>query len=258
MFSKKILLALFAINLFSICTFQAFGANWKARRPKGKIFQSKNERKQINRANTLLLNSASNGNLTQFKEALDKRAQIRVKDYTGMNALLLASKEGYWPIIEYWLEKGLKTNHVCENGNNALHYAASNGHIALAKKLMKSEKLLNGKNNKEQTPSDRVLNLIHFIEQTDPVFKTEEDEKLLINLNIIYRLLNNKETTSYQVKSGYLKRLPYLLGIQESNKPSLQNKSRSFKPRSFKPRSFKSRSFKLRPVRTKKLPPQRP
>lgn len=89
-----------------------------------------------------LIEAADKGDLNAVKEALEKGADINVKDSSGWTSLMHASNKGHAEIVKLLIEKGADINATNTGGLNAARYALNNEHMEIVKILFMGKKFV--------------------------------------------------------------------------------------------------------------------
>jgi len=90
---------------------------------------------------TLLISSASFGNLQNVKTLLNRGANINAENNQGVSAFILAAEKGHLEVVKELAKKENRLNieHTDLNGRTALIWAAMNGHLEVVKYLIENK-----------------------------------------------------------------------------------------------------------------------
>ncbi|WP_174480263.1 ankyrin repeat domain-containing protein [Spiroplasma endosymbiont of Danaus chrysippus] len=89
--------------------------------------------------NTALIIVAKNGDLNIVKILIKNDININRENNAGENALIWAARNGHTEIVNALLTKNSDIiNHKTKYGNNALIWAAKEGHLDVVKTLIKN------------------------------------------------------------------------------------------------------------------------
>ncbi|XP_067650462.1 ankyrin repeat domain-containing protein 50-like [Haliotis asinina] len=94
--------------------------------------------KQDTNADSPLHDACKKGNLTRVRDILSQGVydvDRRDKKH-GRTILMVAAKNGHSQILEFLLRKGANVSQVDNNGDSALHWACSRGHVDIVKHLL--------------------------------------------------------------------------------------------------------------------------
>ena len=111
------------------------------------------------------------GQIDVIQKLIDAGIKLNVQNNLGKTALMYAAQDGNLAIVKKLIEAGENINIQDKNGNTPLMYAAQEGHKAIIKCLIESGADSNVKNLYGNTASKII----------------ENSEKLLVNINSIYR-----------------------------------------------------------------------
>ena len=121
---------------------------------------------------------------------LDKNAQIDKAGEYGMTALHFAAYNGHLEVAKLLLTKGAKIDLPDNKGQTPLHYAAENGKSAVAELLLNNKAKIDLPDNKGQTP-------LHYAAK----YGESEVVELLLNNKAGIDLPNNEGKTPLQITS---------------------------------------------------------
>ncbi|XP_067298065.1 ankyrin-2 [Pseudorasbora parva] len=103
-------------------------------------------------SNTSFLRAARAGNIEKVLEFLKSGQDISTCNQNGLNALHLAAKEGHGGLVEELLERGAIVDSSTKKGNTALHIACLAGQKEVAKLLVKRGADVNSQSQNGFTP----------------------------------------------------------------------------------------------------------
>ncbi|KAM6972604.1 ankyrin-2-like [Aplochiton taeniatus] len=103
-------------------------------------------------SNTSFLRAARAGNIDKVLEFLKDGVDISTCNQNGLNALHLAAKEGHEYLVEELLERGAPVDSATKKGNTALHIAALAGQREVARILVKRGADVNSQSQNGFTP----------------------------------------------------------------------------------------------------------
>jgi ankyrin repeat protein len=142
--------------------------------------------------NTILkfLTAANKGDLVTIEMLLKTGINVNCSD-NGYNALHVAAENGHLDIVKGLISSGADVNIAANNGFTALHFAAQNGHLDIVKKLTSS-----GANiNKAENEGFTALNIAAQMGHLDCV-------KELINYDADFTIAANNGFTALHFASG--------------------------------------------------------
>jgi len=85
-----------------------------------------------------LIQTAKNGEKSELKFLLEKRADVNEKDTEGTTALMAAVSQGRIDIVKVLIDKGADVNVKDNSGFTALAMAISAGHMDIIKALLEN------------------------------------------------------------------------------------------------------------------------
>ena len=103
-----------------------------------------------------LLDAAYNGDEIQLKELLSKGTDIETRDYNfnGETALIYASTEGHLAILNILLDNQADINAQDHTGSTPLHLASFNGHLSIVETLVEQGAEINIQDKWGNSPLD--------------------------------------------------------------------------------------------------------
>ena len=103
-----------------------------------------------------LLDAAYNGNEMQLKELLSKGTDIETRDYNfnGETALMYASTEGHLDLLKILLDNQADINAEDYSKSTPLHLASFNGHLSIVENLVEEGADINSQDKWGNTPLD--------------------------------------------------------------------------------------------------------
>jgi len=100
-----------------------------------------------------LIRSAKNGDLEQVEDFIKHGANVNAKNIFGLTALIQATRNNHFSIVEYLIEQHkANVNARTNDGETALIAAAYNGHLPIVQYLVERGAHVNAKDNTYWTP----------------------------------------------------------------------------------------------------------
>lgn len=110
------------------------------------------ERKNLSKADSMLLAASLHGNVKEIKEAIRLGADVNCTNESGDSQLNMVSKLSYEFLVSYFISIGAKVNTSNNNKISPLHWGVEYNNVEIVKLLLKNGADINARDAINETP----------------------------------------------------------------------------------------------------------